>query len=49
VAPDAVSVDEFPIHIIIGVAVTVSVGNGFTTKDIVFVLGQPAAFIPVTV
>jgi hypothetical protein len=42
-------VDELPIHISIGDAVTVIVGNGFTTKDIVFVLGQPAAFFPVTV
>jgi hypothetical protein len=33
----------------IGDAVTVKDGNGLTTKDIVFVLGQPAAFFPVTV
>lgn len=48
VAPDPVSVDEFPEQIAVGLATAVTVGLAFTVTETVFVFVQEP-FAPVTV
>jgi hypothetical protein len=48
-APLAVNTDVAPLHIDVGEADAVTVGNGFTVTLTVVVPVQPAALVPVTV
>jgi len=48
-APLAVNTELAPLHIAAGLAVAVTVGNGFTVTLIDVVLLQPLAKVPVTV
>jgi hypothetical protein len=49
VAPEALSVTEFPVQIDGDDAVAVTVGEGFTVMVLVAVLVHPLAPVPVTV
>lgn len=48
-APVAVSVELFPLHIILGDDIGETVTDGLTVIPIVFVAVHPEAFLPLTV